>query len=301
MQRKVAPSRFYPKPQMKGKPVDIYYDFDDSMREFDEHSHDYYEFYFLISGNIQYTIDDHSYSLRKGDVLLIKPTQRHFAAIKSLDKKPYVRYVLWLSPDYLKSMCSPNTNLMLPFEKISGASNHMHISEESQLMISKLLQQMMINIKSEEYGSDILLNALIIELLVSLARIKLYYQPVLPDGSAVTDPLISKALNYISEHITEEIRVEEIADALFVSRSYLSRQFTEFMGISIYSYIVKKKLYLSKQELIGNSMIKDAYLMYGFGDYSSYFRAFKKEFGMSPRQMLNFFRSSEPEGKSVSL
>ena len=82
---------------------------------------------------------------------------------------------------------------------------------------------------------------------------------------------------------------------------FRSRQFTEFMGISIYSYIVKKKLYLSKQELIGNSMIKDAYLMYGFGDYSSYFRAFKKEFGMSPRQMLNFFRSSEPEGKSVSL
>ncbi len=166
-------------------------------------------------------------------------------------------------------------------------------------MISKLLQQMMINVKSEEYGSDILLNALIIELLVSLARIKLYYQPALPDESAVTDPLISKALNYISEHITEEIRVEEIAEALFVSKSYLSRQFTEFMGVSIYSYIVKKKLYLSKQELIGNSMIKDAYLMYGFGDYSSYFRAFKKEFGMSPRQMVNFLRASDSEYPSA--
>lgn len=297
MQTKVIPSRFYPKPQMQGKPFDIYYNFDDSMREFDEHSHDYYEFYFLISGNIQYTIDQHSYSLRKGDVLLIKPSQRHFAAIKSLDKKPYVRYVLWLSPDYLKSMCSPNTNLMLPFEKISGASNHMHISEETQLTIIKLLQQMMMNIKSEEYGSDILLNALIIELLVSLARIKLYRQPTLPDESSVTDPLISNALNYISEHITEEIRVDEIADSLFVSKSYLSRQFTEFMGISIYSYIVKKKLYLSKEELMGNTPIKDAYLMYGFGDYSSYFRAFKKEFGMSPRQMLKFFHTPDSEAR----
>lgn len=295
MQRKVTPSRFHPKPQMQGKPFALYYNFDDSMREFDEHSHDYYEFYFLISGNIQYTIDEHSYPLRKGDVLLIKPTQRHFAAIRSLDKKPYVRYVLWLSPDHLKSLCSPNTNLMLPFEKISGASNHMHISEEMQLMVSKLLQEMLLNIRSEEYGSDILLNALIIELLVSLARIKLYHQPMIPDGSSVTDPLILNALNYISEHITEEIRVDEIANALFVSKSYLSRQFTEFMGISIYSYIVKKKLYLSKQELIGNGMIKDAYMMYGFGDYSSYFRAFKKEFGMSPRQMLDIFRGQDLE------
>lgn len=288
MQRKVHPSRFYPKPQMQGKPFDIYYNYDDSIREFDEHSHDYYEFYFLISGNILYTIEEHSYSLRKGDVLLIKPAQRHFATIKSLDKKPYVRYVLWLSPDYLKDMCTPNTNLMLPFEKISGASSYMHISEEMQVMITNLLQQMLLNMKSEEYGSDILLNALIIELLVSLARIKLYNQPVLPDESVVTDPLVSKALNYISEHITEEIRVEEIADSLFVSKSYLSRQFTEFMGISIYSYIVKKKLYLSKQELMGDVPIKDVYLMYGFGNYSSYFRAFKKEFGVSPQQMLKF-------------
>lgn len=132
-------------------------------------------------------------------------------------------------------------------------------------------------------------NSYVIELLVHIAKIKLfqqdsYFEQRLSENMG-NNSLVLNVLNYINEHIYEEIRIQDITDSLFVSRSYLSKIFNEEMGLSLHQFIIKKKLFLARQDLLTGIPVRDICHKYSFGNYSSFFRAFKLEFGQSPRMV----------------
>ncbi|MDY3791152.1 MAG: AraC family ligand binding domain-containing protein [Oscillospiraceae bacterium] len=62
------------------------------------HSHDFYEIYFFVDGNVKYYIENESYDLSKGDVLIIPPGKLHRPVIDG--DQVYERYVLWISSRY---------------------------------------------------------------------------------------------------------------------------------------------------------------------------------------------------------
>lgn len=285
MSSKIAPTLFMPKPPMRNREFDIHYNRDISLSKVDSHCHSYYEFYFFISGNVTYTVESNRFSLHPGDILLIDPGQHHFAVIDDFSSA-YERYVLWLTPEFLEKLSSESTNLLLPFSTINFTGSHLHLTPDIRLIMTNLLQMLLIQANSQEYGADLLINAYITELLIYIAKIKLYQQPIYFEKDFNNNDLILHALNYITDHIHEDIRIEDITTYLFISKSHLARLFSSCMGISAHQYIIKKKLYLAKQELLSSSSVEDICTSYAFGNYSSFFRAFKKEFGMSPRDFL---------------
>ena len=66
------------------------------------------------------------------------------------------------------------------------------------------------------------------------------------------------------------------------SKYYLSRQFKQFTGLSLYQYIMKKRLISARNMLRAGSPVMDACLCCGFGDYSNFLKAFKREFAQNP-------------------
>ena len=56
---------------------------------------------------------------------------------------------------------------------------------------------------------------------------------------------------------------------------------------------MKKRLLKCRDAILSHTSISEAYLLYGFKDYSSFFRAFKKEYGMSPREYKDLFMQEE--------
>ncbi len=287
--KKPEPTPYHHKAPMRFQDFEIYYNKDTVLTHIVENKHDYYEFYFLISGSVTYDIDDVSYQLKSGDVILLAPNQVHKALINTQDGSPYERFVLWLSPSYLERLSSQKTDLLLPFQNTYITKSHLSLAPDMKLIIHTLLNHLYTCSLSQEYGADLMINSYIIELLVHIARIKLFQKDFYFEKHFVSNDKNSKLLidilSYIDEHIYEELRIEEITLKFFISRSHLAKLFTKEIGLPIHQFIIKKKLFLARQDLLSGMSVNDICSKYNFGNYSSFFRAFKLEFGQSPSKL----------------
>ena len=286
---KVQPTSYYHKPPMEFHDFEIYYNRDSTLDHVVKNSHTYYEFYFLISGSVTYVIDGQEYNPKSGDVILICPGQEHEVFIHNTQGQSYERYVLWLSLPFLERLSSEKTNLLIPFKNSLFQSPHLSVMPDMKVMLNTILERLFASSVSQEYGADLMNNYYIVELLVHIAKIKLFqkdyyfekYMLQLKGGNL----LLANVLSYIDEHIYETIHVEDITSQFFVSRSHLNKVFSENMGIPLHQFIVRKKLFLAKQDLMNGVPMGEICCKYEFGNYSSFYRAFKLEFGISPREM----------------
>ena len=95
--------------------------------------------------------------------------------------------------------------------------------------------------------------------------------------------VIFKAVEYIKGHLSEKISLNDVADHVFLSKSYLSRVFKQEMNCSLTSYISKLRVEMAKELLMDNSInIVDIAYMVGFEDQSYFTKVFKRFCGCSP-------------------
>ena len=103
--------------------------------------------------------------------------------------------------------------------------------------------------------------------------------------------IISRAIEYVSEHLTEPITLDGISNALYTNKYYFAHLFKEETGVSPHSYILKKRLLMSKELIEQGLSITDVYVRCGFSDYTHFFRAFKKEFDLTPKQYFHLMKA----------
>ncbi len=172
---KTTPTPYHHKLPMRFKNYDIFYNLDHDLAKIKPNQHSYYEVYFLLSGAVTYYIEGRKYSLSSGDIVLISPNQKHEAYIDNSSLIPYERYVLWLSPSYVDALSSERTNLSFIFQISYITNQQIKLSNDSLLHIKDLLKSIFINSKAQRYGSDLLADAYITELLVHLAQLSLQF------------------------------------------------------------------------------------------------------------------------------
>ena len=127
----------------------------------------------------------------------------------------------------------------------------------------------------------ILLYAVLAELLIEIKDERKFKSAERASESAVS-PFTSAALEYINGNLTGELNLTTLASSLHISPSYLSHIFKKDLHISVYCYILKKKLVLAHNKIISGVPPMQAAASCGFKDYSGFYRTYKKEFGFSP-------------------
>lgn len=152
-----------------------------------------------------------------------------------------------------------------------------NISVSMQLLFEKAISLINMNNVSEE-DKEILLKSVFSGILFELK-----YNYIADDAksAAVTD-IVSDITSYIEEHYLEKITLKSISKSLNISETLVSHKFKETMNISPYNYILKKRLTHAYNLIKGGASAFEAAVICGFGEYSGFYKMYKKYFGVSP-------------------
>ena len=279
--KKNLQSVFNTRQYMVSKDFEIYYYNDHDLTKVDRHTHNYYEFYFFLEGDISIQIDKETFPIKHGDILLVPPMIPHHPIIHSLEI-PYRRFVFWVSCDYWNYLMqiSPDYGYLMQYVQTSRQyifHNDPITFNTVQSKILRLLEE----IHSERFGRSAQISLCVNDLVLCLNR--LIYERTVPHPQNEELDLYQQLLKYIEQHLDEDLSLETLSKKFYVSKYHIAHIFTDNLGISIHQYITKKRLTLCREAILGKSSITEVYMTFGFGDYSSFYRAFKKEYGISPK------------------
>ena len=276
--------RFDPRQYMKGENFEVFHYREAAPYVPEAHYHNFYEIYYLLEGDVEYWIEGRTYTLQKGEILLINPMEFHRPVIKD-ENVPYERIVIWVDKEYLKKL-SPEKPLNLCFDFSAKRERIIKSSGIKRTEITALLSELVKEYYSKEYASEMCALGTLIRFLAELNRISLSVE-VGENPTEVQSPLVLGVLDYIGEHFNEELSLDLLAKEFFVSKYHLSHEFSKATGTGVYRYILLKRLISAREMLLGGKPAGEVAISCGFKDYTSFFKAFKAEYGISPRECIS--------------
>ncbi|MBP5250572.1 MAG: helix-turn-helix domain-containing protein [Lachnospiraceae bacterium] len=285
---------FNPRQVMNRKDFEIQHKRDTYLHDVELHHHDFYEIYFLVSGDVTYSIEGRIYHVRPGDVLFVNPRELHQVFIRN-EADPYERYVLWIDGDMLERMSTATTNLARCLDQsVADYSNQLRVPIEYKNEIRKLMDDIYRESDNEGYGGDIMQTSLIAQLMVLLNRLA-DLDAESGEEVAFTSTLVARVIDYVNLHFGEVLSLDDIAEKMYVSKYHLSHEFRKKMGTGVYHYIQKKRVQIARQMLASGEKPNDVYKQCGFSDYAGFYRAFTAEYGVGPREYVASTKKEEQD------
>lgn len=249
--------------------------------KFEYHHHDFSKIVILIDGDLTYYIEGKAYILKPWDILFVNKNEIHKPVVNP--NKYYERIVIWLNPDFMAKYAQGNNNLLKCFEvAIKNNYNLLRLNMKSIDIIKNLIQDIQNCNNSNEFGSEILKESLFVQLMVLMNRLFLNSDKNRDIEDIQYDKTIEGVLNYINSNLENDLSIDTIASEFFISKYYLMRKFKNQIGSSIHNYVVQKRLILARSLISDGLSMSSVCSRCGFNDYSSFVRAFKKVYGVSP-------------------
>ena len=118
------------------------------------------------------------------------------------------------------------------------------------------------------------------EFLLQILRVT--QEAPMPQSAQSSPDTMQRVMAYINEHYAQPLTLDEIADAFFISKSYLSHEFVRYTNTSVYEYIQFRRICGAKLLIASGVSLTDAAFQSGFNSYSSFLRTFRKTAGISP-------------------
>ena len=250
---------------------------DPYFRTMEFHAHDFLELYYFLDGSVTYYIEDQVYDLCPGDLLIIPAGKMHRPVIAN-EHAAYERMVLWITPQYLQSIDSPAGDLQKNLQKVGEHGYCVPFRGDETVFVTALLKKLLYMQKND---TDPKFCAGAVELyLWTIFR----SYGVIDTTHRNETQVIPQVIRYITEHFSEPLTLEDIAAEFFVSKSYLNRHFKAYTNSTVYAYIMALRLTHARRMLREGIPAVEAGRECGFSDYSTFYKAFKTQTGLSPHQ-----------------
>ena len=252
---------------------------DTAGQERDYHYHEFDKIVLLLAGRVDYAVESVTYALRPWDILLVKHHVIHKALI---DKSvPYERIILYLDGGYFERLL-PDAGLMNSFEQADRSGEYRLVPDEQQrAALERTLQAYEQAAGDGQFGAQTLCDSYILQLLVLIGRMN-----AAPRREEQRfDPKIRQTLSYINENLGRELSVDTLAERVYLSRYHFMRLFKAETGSTVHAYVRQKRLLYAARLIREGTNANQAAEAAGFSDYSTFHRAFRSSFGVSPGQL----------------
>lgn len=271
-----AERNIYLELEMDSPYVNAHEDYSRTVDVVQLHSHTFHEIIFCRSGNVQYMLGTERYRLHRGDIVVVPAGVSHQPLFLEKMAEPYRRYVIWISKnaiDIFRKMCGDSVEMISKPCLLRTADMSWKGWEE---IFAKCCKEDLL----QRSGSELLLCGKAMELLVELSRAFALVAPI-----AQEEPeLIDEITVYIEDHLEDKITLDEAAHRFLVSKSTISHLFSQKLGISFYRWVTQRRLIAAKNLIQEGKAMEEIAERVGFGDYTTFYKAFKKEYGISPSQ-----------------
>ena len=242
--------------------------------------YDCYELYYSISGGKQFLIDNRFYSIAPGDLFIINQYESH--KLTQIDNSVHERIVLSIHPEYVKKLSTACTDLDYCFSARGDHFQHKISLNAGQQKRFRFFINKITSAKG--YAQDILEQTAFMELMVMINLLSNSNAADNPADTLKYDHQAEDILLYINQNIGQSITVEQLSQHFYLSGSYICRIFKQATGTTINKYITARRISIAKAHLSMGASVGEAFEKSGFGDYSSFFKAFTKTVGMSPKK-----------------
>lgn len=231
------------------------------------HSHDFYEILLFIQGDSSYIIEGNTYKLNPYDLIVQRKNEMHRIYHHSVST--YERAIISVQPNFFKELNCPE----LEAEFLKQTHGSMNRIEAEKCVSSGLYDAFM---RLQKYSNNFqdnytpVVTAVITEILYLINNVNLFSKDDTPDSQ------LKSVISYINNNYTNDISLDELAEQFYVSKYHLCRIFKEGTGITIHNYITNKRLMRVKELRAEGHSMSEAAMLAGFGNYSSFYRAYKK-------------------------
>ena len=248
---------------------------DQTKKDFSYHYHDFHKIIVFISGKVTYHIEGKAYHLKPRDILLVSQGAIHKPEIDP--SVPYERYIFWIRDDL---SCQ---KLNTCFQKANDRSfNLVRADSALQERLKDLLPEIEQTLQNKHFGDPVLRDALFTQFMIYINRIFLRTSSS-PDKKAYSsDTQVEQLLKYINRNLSENLSIDQLAERFFLSKYHMMRKFKNETGYTIHNYITSKRLLMARSLISQGMPIMKAAQASGFHDYTTFVRAYKKQFGKAP-------------------
>ncbi len=262
----------------------IFHLIDHQRREFNFHYHDFNKIIIFLSGNINYTIEGKNYVLEPYDIVLVNAGEIHRPSV--LDNSAYERIIIYVSTQFLNNYKEEDYDLNYCFDRAKGEhSNVLRIHSMDKSKLYQVCQELEHSFSDHAFAKELYQRILFLEFMIQLNRTAILGH-INYLGAAKDNDKLLQIIEYINEHLTEEITIDILAAKFYLSRYYLMHFFKEETGYTIGNYITEKRLLLAKGLVQNGCSLTEACFQSGFKNYSTFSRAFKKAFKTIPKNAL---------------
>lgn len=255
-----------------------------SDEKIEMHFHDMYEIYMLLSGELEYKIEDKIHKMQTGDIIITNPKEFHKPSY--VDDFPTMRQYIRFRKEYLFNMNEYHLDLSACFENRGmGEFNHFNAD-----IVKKNGIDVIFNNIADEIENSTIYSKLLIKnyLMILLCKLNTIFANASAHGSLkdMKNEKIGEILDYVNKNINNTITLDLLEKKMFLNKHYLCHIFKLKTGYAIMEYITYKRIMLAKNLLLDGVSPAMASKRSGFNDYSNFFKSFKNLVGVSPKDFI---------------
>lgn len=250
------------------------YDANPNPSDFKSHTHEKCEVYYFIAGKGKYHIEGSEYPLTSGDILIMRSTESHYIEIDP--RYPYERIAVHFNEKLLRDLDSDNKLLSVFYDREAGKDN-LFTSNDFKTDDFKLYLRNM-TYASRDQRLQILMSLLPLLNELYNASVNRSDNTTQPESNAY------RIIRYVNDHLDEELSLDTICKEFYISKPQLCRIFKRATGSTVWEYVTVKRLMAAQRLIRSGIAVTEAARKCGFGDYTTFYRAYRKQFGETPKK-----------------